>query len=195
LPKTGHRIPEYLTESELKLLIATPYKTQVQHILAMRLMAQCGLRVSEAVSVKPTMFESFPRYAKLKVRGKGRGGGKDRIVPIPLDLWNAISDYVKNNGIGYEDYLFPGVSGEFMNPGNVRQFVKAYGVRAGIVKDIHPHMLRHTFSVQFLKACGTLRTLQTILGHTSLTTTQIYLEITEEDMFDDFVKHPVIVGA
>lgn len=185
------RIPEYLTIDELSSLLATPYKTNIQHIIIMRLMAQSGLRVSEAIRVKPKDKESFPQYAKLTIRqGKGK---KDRIVPVTIELSGIIDNYIKTNDIPYVDYLFPGVRTNTITTSAVRQFVKGYGLRAGIQKDIHPHMLRHTYAVLYLKAGGNLRSLQKNLGHSSLTTTQIYLEITEDDRFEDFIKHPVVI--
>ena len=72
-----------------------------------------------------------------------------------------------------------------------RAMVKRYGKRCGLEKDVHPHMLRHTFAVHCLKSGMNLRTVQKLLGHEHLTTTQIYLDVTGQDVADDFYAHPL----
>lgn len=179
------RLPVYLTDSELKALLTTPYKTNHHHILIMRLMALCGLRVSEAVRIKAGDFTVQLDGIDLNIRsGKG---DKDRVVVVPLDLWNSINLYITHNELNYDDVLFD------ITTSAVRQFVKRYGVLADIPKNVHPHMLRHTFAVLHLKAGVNIINISKALGHSSLSTTQIYLELSLEDRREDFTKHPVVV--
>ncbi|MDD3962237.1 MAG: tyrosine-type recombinase/integrase [Bacteroidales bacterium] len=185
------KLPVYLTLDELRLLLSQPYRSNVQHIIIMHIMGRCGLRVSEAVNLQPKDFEKQPRIAILTVRdGKG---GKDRVVPCPLDLWSMVDDYVTHHKIGYDDYLFPGIDSPHYTEDAARKMVKRYGRRAGIQKDIHPHTLRHTFAVSQIKAGVNIINVMKMLGHEHLSTTQIYLQMTQEDTIEDFLKHPVVI--
>lgn len=174
-------LPKYLEESEIKQLLNAPYKTKQDHILMMKFGAKCGLRSEEIleITVSDISFED-PAFPKIRVIGKG---DKERIVPIPHDFAREIEIYIKKNNLGYEDKLFD------MKSRGFRVMVKRYGERCGIQKDVHPHMLRHTFAVHCLKSGMNLRTVQKLLGHKNLTTTQIYLDITGQDVADDFFNH------
>jgi integrase/recombinase XerD len=189
-------LPKYLSSDKLRILLNTPYKTQRHHILIMKLMAKCGLRNSEVVgfqnlrnpekevNIPGLRVQDFDFTAnQLTVRqGKGK---KDRVVPFDANLNVELQKWIKDNDLGANDNLFD------ISTRAVGAFVKQYGKRAGLTEDIHPHMLRHSFAVAALKAGMNLRTLQKILGHTSLTTTQIYLDITAGDISEDYAKHPL----
>jgi integrase/recombinase XerD len=189
-------LPKYLSSDKLRILLGTPYKTQRHHILIMKLMARCGLRNSEVVGFqskrKPEKEVNIPGLRvqdfdftanQLTVRqGKGK---KDRVVPFDDNLKLELQKWIKDNDLGHNDKLFD------ISTRAVGAFVKQYGKRAGLDEDIHPHMLRHSFAVAALKSGMNLRTLQKILGHTSLTTTQIYLDLTAGDISEDYRAHPL----
>ena len=184
------KLPKYLTVEEMRLLFNTPYKSNTVHIMIMQLMGRCGLRISEAVCLKLEDLEKHPKYIILTVRG-GKGS-KDRVVPCPNDLYDMIVEHTQHHKLGTTDYLFQGIDTEHYTEGAARKMVKRYGKRAGIAKDIHPHTLRHSFAVSQLKAGVNIKNLQHMLGHEHLSTTSIYLDLTQEDMFEDFLKHPVV---
>lgn len=181
--KVKKPLPKYLGETEIKQLLNAPYKTRQDHILMMKFGAKCGLRSEEIleVVVKDLNFEN-PKHPTIRVIGKG---SIERIVPIPLDFAREIEEYIRKNNLGYEDKLYD------MKERGLRSMVKRYGTRCGLLQDVHPHMLRHTFAVHCLKSGMNLRTLQKLLGHKHLTTTQIYLDITGQDVADDFYAHPL----
>ena len=176
--------PKYMNEEETKLLLRTPYKTRQDHILMLKFGLKCGLRSNEIVSVQvkdiqETMHEGR-KLGLIYILGKG---DVERTVPMELDFLLEVQEYIKNNNLLYEDKLFD------MSNRGLRKMVKRYGERAGIEKKLHPHMLRHTYAVHNLKAGMNLRTLQKLLGHKHLTTTQVYLDITGMDVIDEFLEH------
>jgi len=149
----------------------------------MKFGAKCGLRSEEIIEIVVGDFDfSDHKYPTLRIVGKG---SYERIIPIDHAFVHEIQEYIDKNNLGKQDKLF-----DMTNRG-FRAMVKRYGKRCGLEKDVHPHMLRHTFAVQSLKAGVNLRTLQKILGHKHLSTTQIYLDITGEDVADDFYHHPL----
>jgi len=173
-------LPKYLSIDELKALLSAPYKTNHRHILMMKYGCKCGLRNAEICNVKVS-DHNFIEHNMI-VFGKG---SKDRMVPVPLDFENDIKKYVGDKNLIGGDRLWD------MTPKGLYAMVKRYGIRADIDKNVHPHVLRHTYAVHGLKAGWNLRTLQKALGHKSLTTTQVYLEITDGDMADDMMRHPL----
>ena len=183
MEKKPKKLPKYLSEEEIRTLLDTPYKTNKHHILMMKLAYKCGLRNSEVchITVKDIKFDE----RKVHVfQGKG---AKDRLVPMPYDLMEDLKKYIDMYKLEYNDRLFDITERGF------GKMIERYGKRAGLDKKISPHMLRHSFAVHRLKAGASLRSVQKALGHTSLTTTQIYLDITDEDVQEDFDKHPLPV--
>lgn len=178
--RKAKKIPKYLSVGELKALLSAPYKTNRHHILMMMYGCKCGLRNAEICSVKVSDHD-FVEHT-VTVWGKG---SKERVVHVPLDFENEIKKYLEEKNLKGGDKLFD------ITPKGLYAMVKRYGVRAGIDKNTHPHTLRHTYAVHGLKAGWNLRILQKALGHESLTTTQIYLDITDEDMADVMRRHPL----
>jgi len=177
------KLPKYLTPGEVEALLNAPYKTNRHHILMLKFGLNCGMRSHEILKVRvKDMSLNGEGYPRIRILGKGQ---KERIVPIPYEFAKEIEKYIQDNNLGYEDQLFD------MKPRGFRDMVKRYGVRAGLEKDIHPHILRHTYAVSCLKAGMNLRTLQKLLGHDHLSTTQIYLDVTGMDIADDFYNHPL----
>ena len=173
-------LPKYLSIDEIKILLSTPYKTMQHHVLMMKYGCKCGLRNAEICNVKVS-DHNFTDHSMV-VFGKG---SKERLVPVPLDFENDIKKYIQDKQLVGSDKLFD------ITPKGLYAMVKRYGIRGGIDKPVHPHVLRHSFAVNGLKAGWNLRTLQKALGHASLTTTQIYLEVNGEDVMDDIMNHPL----
>ena len=178
------RLPKYLTEEDVKLLLNIPYKTRMDHILMMRLAYNCGMRNSEVCYITVENFD----FDDLSVTVLGGKGEKDRIIHVLThELVQLFKEYIENNNLKPQDRLFD------MKPRGFTAMVKRYGKRAGIERNIYPHMLRHSFAVHSLKAGVNLRSVQKALGHASLTSTQVYLDIVGEDVKEDYRRHPLPV--
>jgi integrase/recombinase XerD len=119
---------------------------------------------------------------------RGGKGGKDRLIPVDHQTLDMIEYFVEDATSGYI-ILFE--RNDKMSTRQIERLVADYGKKAGIEQHVHPHMLRHSFAVHCLKAGMNLRTVQKMLGHSSLTTTQIYLDITGDDIKEDYNKHPI----
>lgn len=182
-PKKPRKLPKYLNEDEIRLLLDAPYKTSDHHMLMMRFAYKCGLRNSEVCNVRVNDIDTVDETLHV-ISGKGE---KDRNITIPLDFLREIEDYVQKHDLKGDDKLFD------ITPDGFYVMVKRYGKRAGINKKVYPHVLRHSFAVHGLKAGRNLRTIQKELGHTSLTTTQIYLDVFDKDVKADVLLHPLPV--
>ena len=180
---SDEKLPKYLKVEEIRALFDAPYKTNGHHLLMMKFLYKAGLRASEVSKTEVGNINS--EESKITVRG-GKGN-KDRVIPIPLDFLREIEFYIENHNLKHDDQLFD------IKPGGIRAMVSRYAVRAGIEQKVKPHMLRHSFAVHRLKAGANLRSIQKALGHASLTTTQIYLDILGEDIKEDFDRHPLPV--
>jgi integrase/recombinase XerD len=119
---------------------------------------------------------------------RGGKGGKDRLIPVDHQTLDMIEYFIEDATSGY---IVLSERNDKMSTRQVERLVADYGKKAGIEQHVHPHMLRHSFAVHCLKAGMNLRTVQKMLGHSSLTTTQIYLDITGDDIKEDYNKHPI----
>jgi len=160
-PKTDKRLPKYITYEEFQEILKVVKKKRDRLILL--LLFYTGVRVSELVNLKKNdimLNEGF-----IRVYGKG---GKERIVPIPSFLIKELEEYLK------------GVNGEKLFDISTRQverIVKKYAEKAGIKKKVTPHVLRHSLATLLITNGIDIRYIQEILGHSSVSTTQIYTHI------------------
>ena len=194
LPKKQRLLPITLNQNEMTLLIAAP-DTRTEEGMRDRsileLMYATGLRASELTSLKRKDLQLEARL--LKVKGKG---GKERIIPFSQQagLWldRYLEIYPKINPGFSEDHLF--ISFDPPSPlsrQELWQWIKAYGKKAGIEKNISPHSLRHSFATHLLEGGMNLRSVQTLLGHSDISTTQIYTHVEEKRLFEAHKKfHP-----
>jgi len=182
--RTVKRLPKYLSEQDIKKLLETPYKTNLKDILMLKLAYRCGMRNSEVCNCKVKHID-FQNLGVFVEQGKG---SKDRFIPtLTYDMVLQFQKYISDNDLKAEDKLWD------ITPRGFSAMVKKYGKRAGIERDVNPHMLRHSFAVHSLKAGVNLRSVQKSLGHSSLTTTQIYLDVLVEDIQEDYKQHPLPV--
>lgn len=193
-PKAWRKLPDFLDFSEVELLlkegdISTPVKTRDN--LMIETLYATGMRVSELVSVKIKDID-FKRGI-IKVKGKG---SKERIVPIyesminKLETWLAVRQeyFVKGGDNGY---LFLNLRGGALSRQHVWSGIKNKCREAGIKKNISPHTLRHCFATHMLSGGADLRTLQIFLGHSNISTTEIYTHVTDDDKRKTIMKfHP-----
>lgn len=179
-PRQAKRIPEVLTSEEVKALLAQPnprYPTGLRNLCLMKVMLDAGLRASEVL--KLTLYDLDWRSGKLKVvEGKGK---KDRILWLNEDCLNLLQKW-REKRPAKSNLLFTTLDGTAIDDRYLRRMVKRYGAKAGIAKDVHPHMLRHTFATDLYSQTKNIRLVQKALGHSDLATTMIYTHIIDDEM-------------
>ena len=146
---------------------------EIRDMAIVELMYSSGLRVSETVNININDFEENKSF--LRVLGKG---AKTRLVPMGRFAINAIDDWLKerNKIQSNTDALFLNTKGTRLTVRSIQLRLKKMAVKQGL-PPIHPHMLRHSFATHMLESSGDLRTIQELLGHSSLSTTQIYTKL------------------
>lgn len=184
-PAKWDKLPEFLEFSEVEQLIAAPDRLSpygFRDLVMIETFYSTGLRVSELVGIQIPNIDM--RRGILKVTGKG---SKQRIVPLYDSLQGLIEEYliirnehfvkVKDNG-----FLFLNRSGEKLSRTYCWMMIKKYCKKAGIAKNVSPHTLRHSFATHLLTNGADLRTIQMFLGHSSISTTEIYTHVTDDGM-------------
>ena len=197
-PKIGRPLPRHLGVEEVRAMIGAidsyngPARVRLGCIV--ELLYGAGLRVSELVGL--AMSDVPPGRAWLTVRGKG---GRERVVPlgsparVAIDAWTAVrSNYLDDTG--YSRWLFPSKSREgHLTRRRVGQLLDDLAVRAGLDPSrVSPHVMRHAFASHLLEGGADLRSLQQLLGHADIATTQIYTHVVEEQLRRTvFDHHPL----
>ena len=180
-PKLGHGVPKPVSESAALAMLAEVAATGARPWVAARdvailtLLYGCGLRISEALELD--CGDVLRRGAEsLIVSGKG---GRERLAPLLPAVIEAIAAYqaVCPHPRGRRDPLFVGVRGGRLDPAIVQATVRRLRGRLGLPDTVTPHALRHSFATHLLARGGDLRTIQELLGHQSLSTTQRYTEV------------------
>jgi integrase/recombinase XerD len=193
-PRIGMRLPAILNRQEVDRLLAQPVdsETKGQRDKAMlELLYATGLRVSELVGLKIQNVNLQAGY----VRTVGKGS-KERIVPIGEKAVKAVQDYLltgrrKTPRSSDSAYLFLNRRGRPLTRQGFWKIIKSYGQRAGILKKLTPHSLRHSFATHLLEGGADLRAVQVMLGHADITTTQIYTHVSREKLKEIHEKyHP-----
>lgn len=149
----------------------------------------CGLRISEALALNIGDINAQSEF--LRIKGKGN---KERIVPLLPIVWENICAYLKQAPYNQQEGepLFLGARGERLSPRIVQRQVQKLRVRLGLADNLTPHALRHSFATQLLAAGVDLRSIQELLGHSSLITTQRYTDVQTETLQREYHKaHPL----
>ena len=192
-PKIGRHLPEVLTVEEIDRMIdcIDMSKAEGQRNRAIiETLYGCGLRVSELVTLKLSQLYVDERY--LVIQGKGN---KQRIVPISPVAIDQIALYLEQTRSrqvaqrGNEDILFLNRRGAMLTRQMIFLIVKQLCELAGIRKVISPHTLRHSFATHLLEGGANLRAIQQMLGHESITTTEIYVHIDRSRLRDEILQH------
>ena len=144
----------------------------------------CGLRISEALSlnIKDIDNEEF-----IKIRGKGN---KDRYVPLLPIVLERINKYINNCPYKFKqnDALFLGVRGERLSPRIIQRKIQKIRMKLNLSENVTPHTLRHSFATHLLAQGTDLRSIQELLGHSSLSSTQIYTEVELNKIKEEYEK-------
>ena len=192
-PKLGKKLPNTLSEEDInklldiKLIDNYSYRNKAM----LELMYATGLRVSELVNLK--VYDVNLEEAIVKTMGKG---SKERIIPIGDYALNALKIYINEYRSSLfkrevNDYLFLNNHGKPMTRQGFFKIIKKLASEQGITKEFSPHTLRHSFATHLLSHGADLRIIQELLGHSDVSTTQIYTHVSNEELEDTFKKyHP-----
>jgi integrase/recombinase XerD len=194
-PKTKRKLPDTLSFEEIELLIAqidqsSPEGCRNKAIL--ETMYSCGLRVTELINLKISCF--YPDLGFIRVTGKG---DKERLVPIGKDAIKYLLLYTTNIRHlqpiqkGFEDFIFLNRRGKGLSRVMIFYIIKETLGKAGISKNVSPHTFRHSFATHLVEGGADLRAVQEMLGHESITTTEIYTHLDRDFLRDTLQRfHP-----
>ena len=188
-PKAPSHLPDVLSPEDVEqLLNFKPCDAlEIRDLAIVELMYSSGLRVSETANINLDDFEEEMTF--LRVLGKG---SKTRLVPLGRYAVNAINNWVKERSKYCEESsaLFINLKGSRLSVRSIQLRLKRLATKQGL-PPVHPHMLRHSFATHMLESSGDLRTIQELLGHSSLSTTQIYTKLDYQHLVKIYDKaHP-----
>ena len=188
-PKASNYLPNTLSPEDVMQLLSFRPNTngEIRDICIIELIYACGLRVSEAANIDIKDFEEGLQF--LRVLGKG---SKVRLVPVgsfaikAIELWLEKRANIETN----ENALFINLRGKRISSRSIQNSIKKISIAQGL-PPVHPHMLRHSFATHLLESSGDLRSIQELLGHASLSTTQIYTKLDYQHLMSVYEKaHP-----
>jgi len=191
-PKLGRPLPKSLSEKEVDTLLSAPDLEQALEFrdrTMLELLYACGLRVTELTSLQ--MSQLSMNQGVVRVFGKG---SKERLVPVGEEALDWLRRYLAGPRMELlkdvpSEVLFPSRRGRQMTRQTFWYRIKIYAQRAGIKKTLSPHTLRHAFATHLLNHGADLRVVQMLLGHSDLTTTQIYTHVARERMQELHATH------
>ena len=178
-PKFQSRLPRPVSEDAAKSILECVQMQSNEPWVAARdlavivLLYGCGLRISEALSLKG---KDAPFSRTLRIKGKG---GKERFVPVLKIAAQSVQDYIRlcPFELGGDDPLFRGIRGGGLNPRQIQKVLEQTRHQLGLPSTVTPHAFRHSFATHLLNAGGDLRSIQELLGHSNLSTTQAYTAV------------------
>ena len=192
LPRRGRALPKTLTETDVETLLHAPDTSTTLGLrdrCMLELLYACGLRVSELVSL--TVDQINLRQGVIRISGKG---GKERLSPMGEEALAWVHQYMKHarpellNNID-SSVMFPGRRGQPMTRQTFWHRIKHHQQVSGIKADVSPHVLRHAFATHLLNHGADLRVVQLLLGHSDLSTTQIYTHVARHRLENLHAEH------
>ena len=193
-PKIGRKLPNVLTIEEINLIINSVESNNVgiRNRAIIEIIYGCGLRVSELTNL--LLSNLFLKQGYIKIVGKGN---KERLSPIGSLATDSLNDFLTNVRPGlkvnnkFSDHVFINNRGTSLSRSMIFKMIKKYTLKANINKDISPHSLRHSFATHLVEGGANLRAVQEILGHSSITTTEIYTHLDSDYLRSNLVEyHP-----
>ena len=193
-PRLPRKLPGSLSKGEVDSLLSQPDPGTLlgkRDRAMLEILYATGLRVSELVGLR--VLDVNLEAGFLRTMGKG---SKERVVPLGGKACDALKDYLAEGRNGLSkgknpSHLFLNSRGKALTRQGFWKIIKAYGVQAGISKKITPHSIRHSFASHLLEGGADLRSVQVLLGHADISTTQIYTHITRERLKELHEKyHP-----
>ncbi len=192
MPRIGRSLPKTLTEDEVDSLLQAPNTDEPlghRDRTMLELLYATGLRVSELINLKQSQINF--NQGVLRIVGKG---DRERLIPLGDESQRWLRDFIDGPRMEIllerqTDYLFPTRRGNRMTRQAFWHIIKRYADKAGIAKKLSPHSLRHAFATHLLNHGADLRVVQLLLGHSDLSTTQIYTHVARERLKDLHGKH------
>ena len=193
-PRRSRKLPQVLTRGEIERLLSQPRGTQPASLrdrALLEVMYACGLRASEAIGLE--LMDVDVQEGLLRARGKG---SKERIVPIGQAALKALRIYLERGRPALvkgapEAHLFVNFRGGQLTRQGLYKIVRRHALAAGLADRMSPHTLRHTFATHLLAGGCDLRSVQEMLGHADVSTTQLYTHLSSERLKDVYFRaHP-----
>ncbi len=194
-PRLSRKLPVYLEEEEVASMINSVDLSKpegMRNKAILETLYGCGLRVSELTELR--ISDLFLKEDIIRVTGKGN---KERLIPINALAQKRMELYRKEVRVhqeimrGHEDFLFLNRRGKKLSRAMIFNIVKGAATKAGIRKEISPHTFRHSFATHLVKHGADLRAVQDMLGHESITTTEIYTHLSQQQLRDTIMSfHP-----
>ena len=192
MPKIGRSLPQSLSEQDVEALLSAPKVSDPlghRDRAMLEVLYATGVRVSELINLKLSQINL--NQGVLRIVGKGN---RERLIPLGDEAQDWIREF--NEGARSEillerqtDYLFPTRRGDRMTRQAFWHIIKRYAKKAGIDKKLSPHTVRHAFATHLLNNGDDLRVVQLLLGHSDVSTTQIYMHVARERMKDLHARH------
>ena len=193
-PKTGKKLPEFLTIDEVNQLVEQIDRSKPEgerNLAIIEVLYGCGLRVSELIELK--ISEIHWNEGFIRIIGKGN---KERLVPLGKTASKHLKIYINEIRIhlnkindSYIDHVFINKNGDKISRVMIFKIVKSLTKKAGINKNISPHTLRHSFATHLVEGGADLRAVQEMLGHQSITTTEIYTHLDRSYLRQTIIDH------
>ena len=190
-PKIEKKLPEILTVAEVNRLLEQPSKNTPKEIrdkAMLELLYATGMRVSELISLRLDDVNLMMSYILCRYTNK------ERVIPIENAAKVALEQYIKgarDSMCDNSEYLFTNLKGQPMTRQGFWKLIKSYAKKAGIDKDITPHMIRHSFAAHLVSNGADLKAVQEMLGHSDISTTQIYLKSRQSRIKEEYDRaHP-----
>ena len=192
MPRIGRSLPKSLTEDEVESLLQAPNTDEPlghRDRAMLELLYATGLRVTELINLKQSQVNF--NQGVLRIIGKG---DRERLIPLGEESQRWLKDFIDGPRMEIllerqTDYLFPTRRGDRMTRQAFWHIIKRYSQKAGIDKKLSPHSLRHAFATHLLNRGADLRVVQLLLGHSDLSTTQIYTHVARERLKDLHGQH------
>jgi integrase/recombinase XerD len=192
MPRIGRSLPKTLTEDEVEALLHAPNTDEAlghRDRAMLELLYATGLRVSELINLKQSQINF--NQGVLRIVGKG---DRERLIPLGDESIRWLGDFIDGPRMEIllerqTDYLFPTRRGDRMTRQAFWHIIKRYAQKADIEKKMSPHSLRHAFATHLLNRGADLRVVQLLLGHSDLSTTQIYTHVARERLKDLHGRH------
>ena len=192
MPRIGRSLPKTLTEDEVESLLSAPNTDEPlghRDRAMLELLYATGLRVSELINLKQSQVNF--NQGVLRIVGKG---DRERLIPLGEESQRWLKDFIDGPRMEIllerqTDYLFPTRRGDRMTRQAFWHIIKRYAEKAGVQKKMSPHSLRHAFATHLLNRGADLRVVQLLLGHSDLSTTQIYTHVARERLKDLHGEH------
>ncbi len=192
-PKTGKKLPEFLTIKEVNDLVEEIDRSNSEgerNLAILEVLYGCGLRVSELIELK--ISEIYWKEGFIRIIGKGN---KERLVPLGKVASKHLKIYINEIRVHkkieeeYIDHVFINKNGKKISRVMIFKIIKKLTAKAGIKKNISPHTLRHSFATHLVEGGADLRAVQEMLGHQSITTTEIYTHLDRSYLKQTILDH------